>query len=37
VPVVGDKPKVNKRRVVITVIMINGINTINHDIMPKPF
>jgi len=32
----GDKPNTKSNKVVITVIRINGINTMNQEITPKP-
>jgi hypothetical protein len=37
VPVDGDNPKTISNNDVIIVIDINGINTIIHEITPKPF
>jgi hypothetical protein len=35
-PVNGDRPNIINNKVVITVIVIKGINTINHDIIVNP-
>ena len=35
-PVEGSNPNIRSNILTIKVIKINGINTINHDIMPKP-